>query len=54
MKTTIKWMLAFLLFPMFTVAQEKVVVNDPNAQVREVGSFSEISVSEYRLICQTR
>jgi hypothetical protein len=45
MKTTINWLLAFLLFPMFTAAQEKVVVNDKNAQVREVGSFSEISVS---------
>jgi Putative auto-transporter adhesin, head GIN domain len=28
-----------------TQAQEKVVINDPNAQVRNVGSFTEISVS---------
>ncbi len=33
------------LVPLVSMAQEKVVVNDPLAQVREVGSFSEISVS---------
>jgi hypothetical protein len=45
MKTITKWLLAFLLLPTMGMAQEKVVVNDKNAQVREVGSFSEISVS---------
>ncbi len=33
------------LVPLVSMGQEKVVVNDPLAQVREVGSFSEISVS---------
>jgi len=45
MKAITKWMLVFLVLPVFAAAQEKVVVNDKNAQVREVGSFSEISVS---------
>lgn len=34
-----------VLVTVMTQAQEKVVINDPNAQVRNVGSFSEISVS---------
>lgn len=38
------FLLAFI--PVAVVAQEKVVVNDPNAQVRNVGgSFTEISVA---------
>ncbi|HLO79917.1 MAG TPA: head GIN domain-containing protein [Chitinophagaceae bacterium] len=41
-----KWLLAFLLLPAFAGAQEKVTVNDKNAQVRNIGSsFTEISVS---------
>lgn len=36
----------FLVFVSYAAkAQEKVVINDPNAQVRNVGSFTEISVS---------
>ena len=38
------WALLIML-PIAAFAQEKVVVNDPNAQVRNVGSFSEISVA---------
>jgi len=33
------------MLPFATLAQEKVIVSDPNAQVRNVGSFSEISVA---------
>ena len=40
----IAWAILFM-FPIAAFTQEKVVVNDPNAQVRNVGSFSEISVS---------
>ncbi|HLO81624.1 MAG TPA: DUF2807 domain-containing protein, partial [Chitinophagaceae bacterium] len=46
MNTITKWLLAFLLLPAFAGAQEKVMVNDKNAQVRNIGSsFTEISVS---------
>lgn len=42
----IKYLLFILLaMPACLTAQEKVIVNDKNAQVREVGSFSEISIS---------
>jgi hypothetical protein len=41
-----KWLFAFLLLPAFAGAQDKVMVNDKNAQVRNIGSsFTEISVS---------
>lgn len=39
------FLFALLTMPACLAAQEKVIVNDKNAQQREVGSFSEISVS---------
>jgi hypothetical protein len=45
MKNIIAGWLVFFIVPLATVAQEKVVVNDKNAQVRQVSGFTEISVS---------
>jgi hypothetical protein len=42
----INYLLFFLVaMPAFLSAQEKVIVNDKNAQVRDVGAFSAIAVS---------
>lgn len=38
-------MFVLLAMPAFLAAQEKVIVNDKNAQVRELGSFTEVSIS---------
>lgn len=44
--TMIKYLLlALVLLPAGLLAQEKVIVNDKMAQVRDVGSFTEVSVS---------
>jgi hypothetical protein len=45
MKHIIAVCMIFFVVPLAVEAQEKVVVNDKNAQVRQVGSFTEISVS---------
>lgn len=45
MKKLIAGLTMLLVIQAVATAQDKVVVNDKNAQVRNVGSFSEISVS---------